>query len=150
MVSETLHGHLRATVQLLRETADALLRERPVGTLCWRQLQDSHVECGNTPVVALGQTVRLLRENAGELSVLRFTSERPRRVRESRLSWCECEPTPLSGGSGPRSSCGGNPRAAAASRESRLSWRRGSSLTLLRGNEIEHRAQRQLCCLPRT
>jgi hypothetical protein len=75
--------------------------------LRWRQLQSSQVECGNTPVVALEQTVRLLRENAGELSVLRFTSERPRRVRESRLSWCECEPTPLSGGCGTGSSLWG-------------------------------------------
>jgi hypothetical protein len=54
--------------------------------------------------------VRLLRENAGELSVLRFTSERPRRVRESRLSWCECEPRPLSGGCGTGSSLWGKLR----------------------------------------
>lgn len=108
-----------------------------MATLCWRQLQDSLVECGNTPVVALEVAVRLLRENAGELSVLRFTSERPRRVRESRLSWCECEPTPLSGGSGPGSSCGGNPRAATASRESRLSWRRAQALLSFGGMRLK-------------
>lgn len=91
-----------ASCNLLQESAAQ-------SSVLWRQLQGSHAVCESRRPWRLEACCIFLREGSVHFRKgLEATPELPRRVRESRLSWCRIRAAPLSGGSVTNPGAGGN------------------------------------------